>query len=128
MNKEDLLYAVQAATDNVPSDALLNELLDKFSSEIKSDQKLMSLADFRSMLTHGQLHPSHVGRYFVAVSLCEAETIRRILHVRKKKDPTHLIDRKDTEIALRYSAMSGPGAPLAGDGGMILDASWNWER
>jgi hypothetical protein len=41
-----------------------------------------------------------VGRYWVALSLAEAETVRRILHIRKKKTPLSLINNATTEVPL----------------------------
>lgn len=83
----------------------------------------------------GKLRPSQKGRYWVAVSLAEAETLRyqslslslsvisphlslflhmsylvivcrRVLHVRWNQS---LFDDSDTELALRYSPMPTPG-------------------
>ncbi len=62
-----------------------------------------------------------MGRYWVALSLAEAETVRRILHIRKKKNPLSLINNATTEVPLRYSIMSAPG-------GIVFDASWRWQR
>ena len=121
--REDLRHAVHAFTDDKPTEELLDSLIAQFSRE-----KLgyLSLEEFTSLLISGLLHPQHVGRYYVAVSLAEAETIRRILHIRKRKDPNHVIPNASTEVALRYSPMSTPGAPAAGDGGVIFDASKRW--
>jgi hypothetical protein len=61
------------------------------------------------------------------VSLAEAETIRRILHLRKRCDNQCIIPNLSAELALRYSPMCEPDAPKAGDGGVIFDASWGWQ-
>ena len=106
-------------TDTKPDDATIDSLLKRFSA-LKT---MMSLEEVALLLRKGELHPEHEGRYFVAVSLCEAETIRRILHIRKKKNPERLFPSASTEVALRFSPMTAPNAPLAGDDGVIFDAS-----
>jgi hypothetical protein len=121
--REDLRHAVRAFTDEKPSEELLDSITRQFSQE-KSGY--LSFDEFTALLVSGILHPQHIGRYYVAVSLAEAETIRRILHIRKRKDPDHVIPNTSTEVALRYSPMSTPGAPPAGDGGVVFDASRAW--
>ena len=79
------------------------------------------------MLSSGILH-EQIRRYFVCLSLAEAETIRRIIHI---NDSSHeaLIQDGDMEIALRFNPTNGnttSNSPLCGDGGLILDASKNW--
>jgi hypothetical protein len=125
LNRVDLGHAVQAFTDDKPTDALLDSLLQRFG---KAKQGYMNLEEFTALLVSGLLHPQHEGRYYVALSLAEAETIRRILHIRKKKDPQHAIPNASTELALRYSPMTTPGLPVtsAGDGGVVFDASTKW--
>lgn len=126
LTRKDLFNAVYAVTDTAPSEDLVNTLMDRFSS----DKQHITLDEFRSLVTCGTLQPEHTGRHWVAVSLAEAETIRRIIHIRQKANkagqPQPLINNASTEIALHYSLMNGPGAPLAGDGGVILDASRGW--
>jgi len=122
--REDLAHAITAATDSVPSEEFIDKLFQRFSST----NSMLSYPEFKKLLINGTLFPEHKGKYWVAVSLSEAETIRRILHVRKRKDPNHLITGCTTEIALRYSPLSAPDAPLSGDGGVVFDASWGWHR
>jgi hypothetical protein len=86
------------------------------------------------------------------LSLAEAETVRRILHIRQRLKsaedngktfssslvmqsgsivtgiPQPLLDNRTTEVALHYSLSCSTGAPLVGDGGMIFDASRVWWR
>lgn len=124
LSREDLRNAIQAATDEPASDELVDLVLSRFSQ----DGHNLTLDELRTLLTSGLLYPEHKGRYWVAVSLSEAETIRRILHLRKTRDSQPLIPNSTTEIALRYSAMSAPGAPSAGDGGIVFDSSTNWQR
>ena len=86
---------------------------------------MLSLNDFRSLLTSGELFPVHAGRHYVALSLAEAETVRKILHVRRGKK---VLDNCSTELALRYSPIASPGVPTAGDGGIIFDTSAGWKQ
>jgi hypothetical protein len=123
LSREDLKHAVQAVMDEEPTDALLNNIINKFSA----NKELITLDEFRSLLTCGMLYPENKGRYWVALSLAEAETIRRILHIRKNKFKNQIIPNKDTELALRYSPISAPKAPLAGDGGVVFDCSPGWK-
>ena len=122
--REDIRHAIQAFTDEKPTEAQLDSIITQFGKELKG---FLSFQEFQSLLVSGILHPQHIGRYYVAVSLAEAETIRRILHIRKRKDPSHVIPHANTELALRYSPMSSPTAPIAGDGGIIFDASHGWQ-
>jgi hypothetical protein len=122
LNIEDLKNAIEAVIDEKPSEKMMHDILSHFSS----DKKLIGLDDFRSLLTCGKLHPTHAGRNWVAVSLAEAETIRRVLHVRKNQK--EIIPNSSTELVLRYSPMCGPEAPLAGDGGVIFDGSYEWRH
>jgi hypothetical protein len=125
LTRKDLSNAIYAATDSIPSDEFLDLLVEKFSSE----KKYLNFDEFKALMTSGILHPEHKGRNWVAVSLAEAETIRRIIHLRQRVKDNQvqpLINNATTEIALRYSLMNGPAAPLAGDGGVILDSSKNW--
>ena len=68
------------------------------------------------------------GRYWVAVSLAEAETLRRALHVKADAPLLARAKGKPPKIALRYAPLAAPGAPAAGDGGVLLDASRGWWR
>jgi hypothetical protein len=129
LNMEDLRNAVEAATDTQPSDALISHVIQQLSiGDNCAANALISLEAFRKLVTSYALYPETSGRYWMAVSLAEAETIRRILHVRKKKNPSVLIPNSNTEVALRYSPIAAPDAPPAGDGGIVFDASWGWQR
>lgn len=119
--------AVAAVLDSDVNEAMLQNLIDKFG---KTTSDHMTLDEFRSLLMCGILFPESDGRYFVALSLAEAETIRRILHVRTRKQlfKNQIILNHDTELALRYSLIASPGAPPAGDGGLVFDASPGWKN
>ena len=123
LDREDLKEAISSVTNEKPTETLLDSLISRYSSK----QPFLSLDEFRSLLTGGVLHPEHEGRYWVAVSLAEAETIRRILHLRQSDHlQKNVIRNATTEVALRYSPVSAPNAPSAGDGGVIFDASPGW--
>jgi len=151
--RNDLKIALFAATDVLHEEEELDRIMENFAA----DKEYMTREEFRRLLTCGTLQPEYEGRFWVAVSLSEAETIRRILHIRQRllraKDakvekgkfstasslvmqsgsvvtgvPQQLVDNHTTEVALHYSLACGPTAPLAGDGGMILDASRKWLR
>jgi hypothetical protein len=151
--QNDLKNALFAATDVLHEEVELDSIMAKFSA----DKEYMTCEEFRKLLTCGALQPEFEGKFWVAVSLSEAETIRRILHIRQRLKrvedakvlkgkfatssslvmqsghivagvPQQLVDGHTTEVALHYSLACGPDAPLAGDGGMILDASREWLR
>lgn len=124
LSTEDLRLALQAATDKVPTDETLAQIMSYHGLE----GGLLTFEDFRTLLISGELYPQYHGRYYVAISLAEAESIRRILHVRSKAGNSRLIPNASTEIALRYSPIATEGAPLAGDGGIALDASHTWRH
>ena len=51
------------------------------------------------------LHRKCAGRKWVAVSLAEAETIRRVMHLRHDRK---LLDNHNVELALRFSPSAMP--------------------
>jgi hypothetical protein len=53
--------------------------------------------DIKQMMTYSSYAKIQAGRYFVALSLHEAEALRGVLHMRKN---TPLVDRAD--CAVRY--------------------------
>ncbi|KAJ8602501.1 hypothetical protein CTAYLR_001253 [Chrysophaeum taylorii] len=99
---------------------------------------------FTALVSCGALQPEHENRYWVAVSLAEAETLRRALHVRRDRALATPAGRADPpEIALRYSPLATHASTTdagaseavrhqksqargAGDGGVVLDASRAW--
>lgn len=132
--KEDLRRAIHALTDEEPLDSILDSIM-RVHSPFSS---YMTFNEFKALSTSGELHPVHSGRYWVAVSLAEAETLRRVLHVRfsarthARSDsaavPEVLIPGARTELSLRYSPLCAAGAPKAGDGGVIVDITAGWAK
>ena len=78
-------------------------------------------------------HPVDPDRHWVAVSLAEAATVRRVLHIgnnsernnggggqnEEKNGAFNVL--KGANIALRYSPLATPGAETKGDGGLLFD-------
>jgi len=177
MDKAALARAVHAVTDRQWTDAALDALLaeglrynDSSSSGHDGGYDAQGLTPeaLQSLLQNGCLHPAHRGRHYVAVSLAEAETLRRVLHVRGAAplmaargsskalrgsgerggreslsgtasskslicsntssggSRSKVLMGTGCEVALRYSPMASVGAPPAGDGGVIFDASSGW--
>ena len=122
LSPEDLRIAIEAAVDKQPSDEFVEAIFNKFCGS----SKLLSYEGFRDLLTSGELYPQSTGRYYVAVSLAEAETLRRILHVRMTH-PTGSNASFSGEMALRFSPIASPGAPSAGDGGIVFDCTNGWK-
>lgn len=98
LSGSDLANAVRAVTDRaVEADELAtlttlatgdadkyNEFKygSKYEDEKTVEDPGVSLDGFTQLLRTGSMQPLHKGRYFVALSLAEAETLRRVLHVR----------------------------------------------
>ena len=154
--REDLENALQTVLDEKPSEEYLNNCIADFCVG-KGGEVGTTLCEFRDMLTSGRAQPKSVGRHWVALSLAEAETIRRILHVRsqrcraeekqtnKASDTTvaKMSMEREVCIALRYSPVSGSyissltgGNSAAASalganvnaGGLVLDSSLLWDR
>ena len=122
LSRRDVTNVIQSITDEVPSQELVDSVMKKFCK----DSEWMTLPEFRYMASSGMLQPRSGGRYWVALSLAEAETIRRVVHVRKNS--AVLVDNCTTEVALRYSLVSGQDASSAALGGIVFDASLNWRQ
>jgi hypothetical protein len=135
INREDMRNAIQAVTDAEVEDDVLTKIVNEYGDGASG----VNLCRFRDLLISGRLQPEEQGRYWVAVSLAEAETLRRILHVKGGNVNRNMNSVKgcavassdgmdEMEFALRYSPMSTPKAPVAGDAGWVLDASQGWQR
>ena len=121
LSEQDLTSAITELTDRAPAVGQVAALLAESGTAGAPSPASRGL--LHGLVSSGRLHPEEAGRHFVALSLAEAETIRRILHVRRDR-PT--IDGTDTEIALRYSPLAHGGDASSGDGGVILDVSSGW--
>jgi hypothetical protein len=84
LSRAGLADAVRAATGGPAEEALLDELARDFGPAgggVPAD-------GLRDLLARGRLRPEHRGRFWVGLSLAEAETLRRVLHLRRR-DSTH---------------------------------------
>ena len=119
LSRSDLWSTIQAAADYTPSDAEIEAIFKAYSDGADG----VTLSGLRKLLQGGELTPVCKGRYWVAVSLAEAETLRRILHLRQQRP---LLDGKRTEVALRYSPVNMVGSIKAPDGGKTFDTTYGW--
>ena len=123
LTREGLREAVAAAT-NAPVDL---ELLERLWQNFGSKGEGVTAQGLKDILVSGLLSPSHQGRHWVAVSLAEAETLRRMLHLRQHRQllaGPPLASGGGCEIALHIS--QGGGVGMAGS--TILDASCGWRK
>jgi len=113
----DASRLIAAALDSPTKDAEVQRAISdlvRYTDQVgQGEQVRLSLSEIETLLQSGALRPREDGRYFVAVSLAEAETIRRIMHLRQD---TELLDGLDTSIALR--CLSSNNA--------VFDRSSNW--
>ena len=119
------LEDVFAAATSAPVHA---DLLAKLWEEYGCGGQGVTAAGLQEILITGRLYPTHHGRYWVAVSLAEAETLRRILHLRQRRS---LLSgtvsfancaKGGCELALHLSQAGALGLP----GSTLLDASSGW--
>ena len=97
---KDIANAVEMSTFKDMTKEQVASLMSQYGKD-----GLMSAGKFEQMLRSGTVHDTHTDRYWVAVSLAEAETIRRILHVRKESS---IVRDSDAMVALRYSPSTSP--------------------
>jgi len=95
LSLDEMKLIIRSAMDVIPSDDDLKQVAREFSNQ---NTGKIGLNEVRALLTSGKFRKEESGRHMVAVSLAEAETIRRILHIRLDKPP---IDNADTSVALR---------------------------
>jgi hypothetical protein len=126
LSRRDLTNAVQAVTDMLPSEKQVDTAALAAGATAEG---YVSFAGFTELLKTRHLLPTHNERYYVGISLAEAETIRRVLHIR---GTLPLVSRAGgdatAEVALRYSPLASPGSMPLGDGGVAFDTSAGWRR
>ena len=105
LNRQGLAKAVQAVTDMEPTDELLDRVLARFADGGQPGQMHLSLSALRKLLQSKWLHRQTPGRNWVAVSLAEAETIRRVMHLRSNRP---FMPESNVDIALRFSPSAMP--------------------
>ena len=86
---------IRSVVDFKPTEEQVADAMTKYRSE---EKKRTEYAEFRKFVLGGEYRTEDNGRYTTLVSLAEAETIRRIMHVRLEKS---IIDNSVTSIALR---------------------------
>jgi hypothetical protein len=144
LSRSGLASAVLASTGELADEAALDKLMLEFGDGSSSGG--LSAQSLRDMLVQGSLRPEHRGRYWVAVSLAEAETLRRVLHLRRHSPLLGSAGENSVgtaEIALHLSqpaaaapitssageSPAGLGHAAAGHAGRcsaVLDASLGW--
>ena len=82
----ELQRLILSATDIEMTQDEILALIDKSKKNGKGDKakstKSLMKSEVKNLLASGKLSTLEEGRYTVAVSLAEAETLRRIIHVR----------------------------------------------
>jgi hypothetical protein len=137
VSRQDLQNAMHAMIDFKLSDLQLNDIMKRYSS----DGNHLNFEEFKSLFSSVDVRPIHNGRNWVAISLKEAETIRKILHIRKFAQSCHQVQgecmichkrctncaqsNSGLELSLRYSPSS---ESTSGDGGLVFDATPLWRR
>jgi len=131
MDAASLIDAVEVVED-IGRRRTENEI-DLLLSEFGGVSRVLDAEAFARLVSSGALAPESEGRYWVAVNLAEAETLRRCLHVRADRTLFLKDSSESPEIALHYSPLATADAAShsshvssAGDGGLILDATRNW--
>jgi hypothetical protein len=100
LNEEEFKQMTRSTVDYIPlpSDDELKRIMHQFAQGKESIDYNQTVAFLQS----GLLRPEESGRYYVTVSLAEAETIRRIMHMRLERE---IIDGANVAIALRCAAV-----------------------
>mgnify|MGYP003948662503 FL=1 len=135
MTREDFYRAV-CEVSGIDS---IEECNETFGLDSIYDQECLfganglTASQFHGLVSSGRFHPVDTKRHWVALTLAEAETLRRVLHMRnslplvpENSDATE--GNSTAEVALRFSPLSSPGTEDEGDGGILFDASSGWKR
>ena len=91
------------------------EVISIFKDNEKTKEGAFTSEELKKLIISGKYREEEDGRYYVAVSLAEAETIRRIMHLRLEKP---IIDDTEATIALRCLPANS----------VIIDRSWNYKE
>jgi len=95
LDRESIKTLINSAIDFIepPTEEQMDAVMKEFASEGVIDYEHLKL-----FLQSGKFREEESGRYYVTLSLAEAETIRRIMHIRLERD---IIDGTDVTMALR---------------------------
>jgi hypothetical protein len=85
LNAEEVRQLVRAAVDTTPTPQAIDEILAEFGAPEKNKLAL-DYNGVKRFLQSGKFREEQDGRFFVVLSLAEAETIRRIMHIRLERD------------------------------------------
>ncbi len=85
LNANELKQLVRAAIDITPTPEQIAQILEEFGNPEKG-KSAIDYQGCKRFLLSGRFHEEEEGRYFVVLSLAEAETIRRIMHIRLEHD------------------------------------------
>ena len=121
LTQEGLQEVIAAAT-SAPVDA---DIISKLWDDFGCGGQGVTAEGLQEILISGRLYPEHHGRYWVAVSLAEAETLRRILHLRQRAPLLGAASpglAAGCELAIHLSQAGALGLP----GSTMLDASSGW--
>ncbi|GAB5371987.1 hypothetical protein AAMO2058_001626900 [Amorphochlora amoebiformis] len=94
LDRKQIAKIMRAAIDYPPAEADIREMMGK-EAHVNRDKAMVKL---EHMLTSGYFRKLQKGRYFVALTLAEAETIRRAIHVRGNRP---FFEGKNTVLSLR---------------------------
>jgi len=145
LTPEDLAVAVEAAIDIKMTPVELSDVV----AEYGTDRDMIDRDGLERLLVGGRLRKIESGRYYLVLSLSEAETIRRVIHL-KGVAMKNLIQDKSTEAALHFTPVTALTAKGSHEGqstemeweptqsaimqsvrsetGVTLDASTAWRR
>eukprot|EP01087_Luapelamoeba_hula_P004848 TRINITY_DN1482_c0_g1_i1.p1 TRINITY_DN1482_c0_g1~~TRINITY_DN1482_c0_g1_i1.p1 ORF type:complete len:4317 (-),score=602.49 TRINITY_DN1482_c0_g1_i1:51-13001(-) len=98
LNEHDMTQVIRSAIDfmGAPPPERVADITKEFGSKDG-----VNYENLKQFLQSGRFREEEDGRYYVTVSLAEAETIRRIMHMRLERN---IIDGTDTAMALRCVA------------------------
>ena len=103
--REELREALRSAEDLQLSEAELDDLLEQSGGVSQPPlHSVLSYDALHSVLTSGRYRRADDGRYFVLLSLAEAETVRAIMHMRQGKA---LVEGQDVSLALHCIPANG---------------------
>eukprot|EP00475_Leptophrys_vorax_P011553 TRINITY_DN18110_c0_g1_i1.p1 TRINITY_DN18110_c0_g1~~TRINITY_DN18110_c0_g1_i1.p1 ORF type:complete len:972 (-),score=250.87 TRINITY_DN18110_c0_g1_i1:49-2586(-) len=105
----DLPNIVRVSTEHRPTRPEIQTVMSEFGTD-----QTLSAQQFLRLLQSGRFREEQKNRRFIALSLAEAETIRRVLHVRLEQE---VIPQSDTALALRCIPADN----------WIMDQSFNFE-
>ena len=91
--EDEVALLIRSAMDFTPTPAQVTDVIARLTRGAP-----LSPTDVLSLLQSNEFRPVEDGRFFVGLSLAEAETIRRILHMRLEQPA---LDRSPLTLALR---------------------------